>query len=69
MEGKIFLIIPYFDFGIVGTTDKVRLCRMYNNSSNEVIMRLKRFNLLSGVIIEHTDLKVIRSTEDPMFLT
>lgn len=41
---------------------------MYYDGSDEVIVRLKLFYLLHGIVIIYSDMKIIGSAHNPLFL-
>ena len=67
-EGEAGLVVPYFDFGVVRTSDDIRFRGVHNNSSDEVIVGIKSLDLLHGVVVEDPNLKIIRTRKNPLFV-
>ena len=68
LQCEILFVVPYFYLGIVGTADHKGLSGVHQNGADEVAMCLEALHLLSRVVIEDSDLKVIRTAQDPVLL-
>jgi hypothetical protein len=68
LQGEFFLVIPNFDFGVIWAADKVGLSRMDKEGPNKIGVRLEGLQLLSGVIVKYSYVKVIWPADYPMLL-
>mmetsp|Transcript_10932 Transcript_10932/g.24839 ORF Transcript_10932/g.24839 Transcript_10932/m.24839 type:complete len:201 (-) Transcript_10932:33-635(-) len=62
----ILVPIPQLDGHVVRRCDDIRHARMYCYTSNIVCVRFKLVDLLKRVVVEHSNLHVIRSSDDPL---
>ena len=68
-KGEVIFIVPNFDFSVIRAGDEIGFWRMNNESSEKILMCLKRFNFFHGIVVEDSDLKIITSCQNPMFAT
>lgn len=65
---EILFIVPDLDFSIVRGRDYVRLSWMNNDCSDEICVGFNSFYLFHVVVIENSQLEIIRSADDPILL-
>ena len=62
----ILVRIPHFDGHVVGAGKHIRELRVNSDASKMVRVRLEGFDLLHRIVIEHTDVEIIRASDDPL---
>ena len=61
------LPIPKLDGHVIGGRQNKRLGRMNGNGANIVRMRLEGCDLLRSIVVIYSELKVIRTANNPVF--
>lgn len=67
-QGKVFLKIPYFYFGVIWGCNHIWLSRVNNDCPYKISMGLNCIYFLHCIVVEYSQLKVIRTTYDPVLL-
>ena len=69
LETESSLVVPYLYFCIVRTGDYVRLGRVDDDASDEIVMSLKGLHLLHRIVVEHSHLEIIAAGQHPVLAT